>query len=125
MILKGILIIFFTSFSLMTNHKRSCSNYIHQYTERPNLEVSILSPSGHFEIHYDKTGSNAATDSYANEVANFADEVRYIIVNEMEYLPELNDEDGIYDIYIEDLGAYKYGYHVPDINFDLSLSSHI
>ena len=125
MILKGILIILFTSFSLMTNHKRSCSNYIHQHRGRPDLEVSILSPSEHFKIHYDKTGDNAATDSYANEVANFADEVRYIIVNEMEYLSELNDEDGIYDIYIQDLGAYNYGYHVPDINLDLSSSSHI
>ena len=119
MILKGILIILLMSFSLMNTHTRSCSNYVHQHRGRPNLDISILSPSEHFKIHYDTSGENEATDIYANEVAAFADQVRNIIVNNMGFLPELNDEDGVYDIYIQDLGAYNYGYHVPDIPDDL------
>jgi len=93
----------------MTTHKRTCSNYEHQNRGRPNLDTSILSPLEYFEIHYDKTGEHAATDSYANEVAEFADHVRDIIVNDLGFLSELDDQSGdpdIYDIYIQDLGAY-------------------
>ena len=128
MILRVVLIVLFTSFSLMTTHKRSCSKYEHQHRGRPNLDTSILSPSQHFKIYYDKTGEHAATDSYANDVAEFADQVRDVIVNDLGFLSELDDQYGdpdIYDIYIQDLGAYNYGYHIPDINLDLSSSSYI
>ena len=109
MILRVVSIILFISFIYTAPHKRSCSNYSSQYKGRPNLDISILSPSGHFQIHYDKTGEHAATDSYANEAAIAADQTRNIIINDMGFLSEINDDDGIYDIYIEDLGPFFYG----------------
>ena len=128
MISRVVLIISFASFALMATHKRSCSNYEYQHRGRPNSGTSIISPSGHFKIHYDTSGQHAATDSYANEVAAFIDYARDTIVNELGFLSELDDQDEqpeIYDIFIQDLGPYQYGFTVPDVNLNGALSSHI
>ncbi len=42
-------------------------NVLERY-DRPNKETFAISPSGHFYIHYDTTGSSAVTPDYVDEV---------------------------------------------------------
>jgi hypothetical protein len=93
------------------------------------MDTYAISPSNNFFIHYDTDGFNAPdlTDQYGmnsndsnnvpdyiDEVALIADQVRDILINQMNFLPEPNDEDGIYDIYIKNKSNYNYGINFPD-----------
>ena len=46
---------------------------------------------------------------YIEEVGIIADESRNVLVNIMGYNAEPQDNDGFYDIYVEDLGYLYYG----------------
>ena len=87
------------------NDSRSCG-------ERPNLEYSIQSPSGHFVIHYDMYYDDI--NQYAYSVGVAADSSRYIMVDMMGFRSEIDDNDGLYDIYIEQLGNGSYGWNCLD-----------
>ena len=125
LLLFSLLSIIFTD----DNFHRSCALTSDQYRSRPSLDTYAISPSNHFFIHYDLEGFNApdlidqyGMDSnapnnipdYIDEVALIADQVRDILVNQMNFLSETDDEDGIYDIYIKNKGSYNYGINFPD-----------
>tara|TARA_Y100000590_G_C15730479_1_gene1016838 strand:- start:2071 stop:3525 length:1455 start_codon:yes stop_codon:yes gene_type:complete len=116
MFLKVVLIIIFIFNISNAALQKNCFHYEHQNRARPNLDTSILSSSGKFRIHYDESGINAPSNpSYINEVSNMIDQVRNIIIDDMGFLSEIPDEDGVYDIYIQDLGEMNYGFFIPDI----------
>ena len=119
MLTKVVLKIIFICFIFTATHQRDCFNHT-QNRGRPNLDTSILSPSGYFQIHYDLIGDNAPVNSeYIDEVAEMIDSIKSIIIDDMGFLPPINDGDGIYDIYIQDLGEKQYGFCLPDIpDFD-------
>ena len=85
--------------------KANLSDYLY----RPNLPNSIISESGTFKIHYTTTGYDAATDSFATEVAQAFDYSYQIEVTQLGY-PAPPSDNGIdgpeYDIYIQSLSAY-------------------
>jgi len=81
--------------------------------QRPSNQRSYTSPTGHFMIHYDLTGSDAVDTSdsngdgipdYVELVAESFDHARDREVNELGYLPPPDDGDGVYDIHIQQLG---------------------
>jgi len=93
-------------------------------TMRPDKDTLAISPSGHFYIHFDTTGSAAPdlTDSDANGIPDYVDEVgiiadsaRHVLVNIMEWEEEPFDGEGGYDIYIMSYAAGVYGYNYKDI----------
>ncbi len=92
-------------------------------TTRPEKDTLAISPSGHFYIHFDITGSAAPdlTDSDSNGVPDYIDEVgiiadsaHHVLVNIMEWTEEPSDGEGGYDIYIMSYAAGVYGYNYKD-----------
>ena len=97
---------------------------------RPSMDTFMVSQSGKFHIHYDVSGldSPILDDSnlngfpdYIEEVGIVADYVDSILVDVMNFLPVNSDDDGVYDIYVEDLGLGYYGVNNLDFN---SLGEH-
>ena len=113
-------------FSNVHNNHRcnfSDSSFFHIVRSRPDLDTSILSPTGHFKIHYDTIGVDAPVmddtndnniPDYIEEVGIIADSSRKVIVDIMGFYSEPDDDDGIYDIYIEDRGSGSYGFNAID-----------
>ena len=87
------------------DNNRSCG-------QRPVLDYSILSASEKFVIHYNYYYDGI--EDYANSVALSADSSRKVIVDIMNFRPEIPDEDNIYDIYIKELPNGSYGWNCPD-----------
>ena len=87
------------------DNNRSCG-------QRPVSDYVILSPSEKFMIHYNNYYNGI--EAYANSVALSADSSRKVIVDMMNFRPEVPDEDSIYDIYIEELPNGSYGWNCPD-----------
>ena len=90
---------------LTLGDNRSCG-------QRPILDNNIISPSGSFMIHYDNYYDGI--DDYAYSVAIAADSSRKVIVEIMNFRSEVQDDDGLYDIYIEQLPNGSYGWNCPD-----------
>jgi len=91
---------------------------------RPEKDTFALSPTGHFMIHYDIEGVAApeSTDvdengvpDYIDEVGIIADSTRNVLVNVMGYRPEVDDSDGIYDIYVRSFGTNYYGSNMHEV----------
>ena len=110
------------TFCNVESHRCNFANHLAFQVSRtrPNLDTSIISSTGHFKIHYDTTGIDAPImidddnnniPDYVQEVAIIADSSRKVIVDIMGFNPEPNDDDGIYDIYIEDRGVGSYGFN--------------
>jgi len=109
---------------------RGCMNEHNSrsYGVRPTLSETYLSPSEHFLIHYDNSDSNEAPiqedlnpqngiPDYVEEVGLIADLTRTILIDSMGFRPEIDDEDGKYDIYIVNLGSgfnFAYGWNYID-----------
>jgi len=92
-------------------------------SHRPEKTAFTLSPSGHFMIHYDIEGdaSPDLTDfdengvpDYIDEVGIIADSTRKVLTEVMGFRTEVDDSDGIYDIYIMALGTNYYGVNVHE-----------
>jgi hypothetical protein len=92
--------------------------------QRPEKDTSIVSPSGFFRIHYDRTGNEApnynptlTADENAMQVALAADSAYNFEVNFLGYPPPPSDNgeggDGLYDIYITTAGGF-YGFTQPE-----------
>jgi hypothetical protein len=82
---------------------------------RPDdLPLSLISPAGHFKIHYTDIGYNAAADTFIAQAAAAYDYSYDLLVNQLHFDPPPNDTvDGPeYDIYIYNLGDY--GMTTPD-----------
>ena len=101
-----------------THITRSGDRDIPQFDESL-LDESIVSPHGHFRIHFTRTGENAVvnagvegTPSFVQEAALAADSAYTVIVNKLGFLPPLPD-DGIdgdeLDLYIRDWNGSFYG----------------
>ena len=93
-------------------------------SSRPEKDTLAISPSGHFYIHYDTTGTAAPdlTDSDSNGVPDYIDEVgiiadsaHHVLVDIMEWEEEPFDGEGGYDIYIMSYAAGVYGFNYKDI----------
>tara|TARA_B100000676_G_scaffold311630_1_gene382221 strand:+ start:1286 stop:2791 length:1506 start_codon:yes stop_codon:yes gene_type:complete len=84
------------------DNNRSCA-------QRPNLENTLISPSGNFLIHYDNTYEGIA--EYAYQVSIAADSSQKVIVDLMNFRNHVQDSDDVYDIYIKDLCDGCYGYN--------------
>ncbi len=105
-------------FSFLFSHdKMRCPIEITR-DERPVLEDSYESPTGHFLIHYDISTENSPSlldlnqnniPDYIEQVAMAADSSRYVLTEQMGFIQETNDEDGIYDIYVLDLSTNLWG----------------
>lgn len=98
---------------------------------RPTTDTFSPSPSGHFYIHYDTTGTDAPqlTDidldgvpDYIEEVGLIADSSRYFLTEILGYNAEVPDTDFIYDIYVSDRGPGSYGVTTPE---DMNGASYI
>ena len=92
-------------------------------SSRPEKDTFAISPSGHFFVHYDITGSAAPdlTDNdgngvpdYVDEVGIIADSAHHVLVDIMEWEEEPFDGEGGYDIFIESYASGVYGYNTPD-----------
>ena len=83
---------------------------------RPDLDFSMDSPSGHFLIHYINYYANI--EDYAAQVGLAADFSREFIIETLGFKEEIPDDDGIYDIYIMQLGYGEYGFNTPIENED-------
>ena len=91
-----------------------------QQNPRPSLNESVLSPSGHFRIHYTRSGTHAVsvTDADGNGIPDYVDEAARafdgawdVQINQMGYTPPPSDGDGVYDVYILNLSAQSvYGF---------------
>lgn len=86
---------------------------IAQQTARPVTDTSIVTPSGKFRIHFNKTGIHAPKYDL-NELALAADSAYNYEVNILKYPPPPADfgqgGDDKYDIYIQNLSGGYYGY---------------
>ena len=95
---------------------------------RPQLQTSIISPSGFFRIHYDQSGSNRpsyvtglTTEQNVAQVAEALDSVFSFEIAYLGYLSPPGDNgaggDDKYDVYIQDQGfgsGVIYGYTQPE-----------
>ena len=80
---------------------------LYKILQRPDLPLSIVSPSGYFRIHY----TNSGTDAIKYDINLFAlalDSSYNFEVNYLGYLPPPSDgsagEDDKYDVYVRNLG---------------------
>ncbi|HPG40926.1 MAG TPA: FlgD immunoglobulin-like domain containing protein [bacterium] len=81
------------------------------YFNRPSfdrLELSLVSPSGLFKIHFTQNGPDAATDEFINNVALSFDYSYNYEVNILGFMPPPVDdpENPEYDIYVYNFGDY-------------------
>ena len=123
-IFKFILLLFFIN---LGHSSGKCSLNNVESRSRPSTDTYALSPSGHFRIHYDLDGSNAPDISdlnnnnipdYIDEVGLIADSSRYVLVDIMNFMPEIPDSDEFYDIYVQDRPSGYYGVNFQDDNID-------
>jgi len=119
--------------SLVNEVKLNISNYspekrmvIQSILQRPSTDTSIVTPSGKFRIHYDKTGSNAPAYD-VNQLAIAADSSYNYEVNILGYPPPPPDSgdggDNRYDIYIQYLGDGNYAYTESDLQITPNTST--
>ena len=82
--------------------------------QRPAMTDSLESPGGHFRVHYDTRGRHAVSPADANrnrvpdyveEVAATFDAVWALQVRNLGYRDPLDDGDGLFDVYIQQLGT--------------------
>ena len=97
---------------LSTEHQR-----LKLVQRRPSTQHSLLTPSGHFRVHYDTEGSDAVdpTDDDANGIPDYIDLAATVLdstweleVEQLGYNPPPSD-NGLgggeeYDVYVIDLG---------------------
>ena len=94
---------------------------------RTDVQHNILSPSGHFRVHYDTEGRHAVapTDDDANGIPDYIDltvavldSVWVLEVEQLGYNPPPSDKglgDGDeYDVYVIDIGGSYYGFAYPE-----------
>jgi hypothetical protein len=90
---------------------------IQSILQRPSTDTSIVTPSGKFRIHYNKTGDQAPAYD-VNLLAIAADSSYNYEINILDYPPPPPDSgdggDNRYDIYIQYLGDGQYAWTESD-----------
>ena len=91
--------------------------------ERLAMQRTMISPGGHFKIHYNVTGNDAVSpvdvdlngiSDYVDEVAATFESIYDLQIRQMGYKEPVPDSDGLYDIYIRELGQHRvYGLNYP------------
>ena len=98
---------------------------------RQEMDTSIVSPDGHFRVHYDRTGFNRVPlfDGNRNGVPDFIDSTAYyldeawrVLVDECKWIPPPPDDvkpgvggiDGLIDAYMLEQDGEMYGLAFPD-----------
>ena len=128
MYLFSLLIIISCTFA--NNHYTKCDfsdeiNHSNATRSRPDTDTYAPSPNNIFYIHYDLSGGDAPSqnDINSNGIPDYIDEVGIaaehsldIITNQLGFETFIPDDDGIYDIYIEDRGPGSYGVNYLDID---------
>lgn len=81
---------------------------------RPALDSSVVSPKGHFRIHFSKPGTQDAPKYSPTDLALIADSVYDYEIGSLGFPPPPTDSleggDGLYDIYMENLNYTSYGW---------------
>lgn len=97
--------------------KPSQRQILNTLLDRPSLDTSIVSPAGHFRVHFDTDGLNAP-DYFSNEdhiqsayaIAEVFDSVYQFEINTLGYPSPPPDKgrggDDLFDVYILNLGNY-------------------
>ena len=105
---------------------------------RPSTQHSLLTPSGHFRVHYDTAGSDAVdlADDDANGIPDYIDLAATVLdsiwvleVEQLGYNPPPSD-NGLgggdeYDVYVVELGGRVYGWAYPGIPSATTTYSHL
>ena len=96
--------------------------------DRPDAQHNLLSPSGHFRVHYDTAGVNAVSrkDADANGIPDYIDRTLSILdstwvleIEQLGYNPPPSDNGlgggGEYDVHVVELGVGRsyYGFAYP------------
>lgn len=87
---------------------------------RPQLPLSIVSPQGHFRIHYASSGADAATADFINETTLAFENAWRVEVEELGFNPppgDYNTDGPEYDIFVHqcsDYGATMPEFQVPE-----------
>ena len=138
--MKLFLIILLLQILYPENIHRNCLNNTGSRSHgqrHDDLSEVYLSPSEHFMIHYDASGTDApiSGDLNSNNIPDYveragiiADSTRQILTEVMGFREEVDDDDGKYDIYILDLGgglSGVYGYNYIDHTDEITGSSWI
>ncbi|MFC2133548.1 MXAN_6640 family putative metalloprotease [Bacteroidota bacterium] len=107
-------------FALVNELKRNLNYFsgkqrimLNSLLSRPVTETSIVTPGGHFRIHYDTSGPHAPVYDI-NELAASFDTVYNFEIEQLGYPPPPSDDnrggDELYDVYIQSLSRGFYGY---------------
>jgi hypothetical protein len=101
--------------------------------ERESRQKFLVTPQGHFRIHYDISGSNAVTtrDDNANGIPDYIDSTSFYLeyawrveIEELGYTPPT--DKGIQgpevDVLVSGLDTYTYGYAYPEFENEISSS---
>ncbi|MDZ7413131.1 MAG: hypothetical protein ONB15_06300 [candidate division KSB1 bacterium] len=84
------------------------------YVSRPTLPQSLVSPTGHFKIHYTTSpGADQTTEEFAHEAAVAFDKAWQVEVDELGYPPPPPDfgiDGPEYDVYIQNISDYGWTY---------------
>jgi len=123
-----LLLVFFLSFIFCDSKITKCglfSEYQNRDWDdwRPVLSDSILSSDDYFMIHFDRIGIDAVseTDSDGDGTPDYVEAVEEAAMHSkdlllaMGYLPAIEDNNDIYDIYILEMQSGYYGVNVPDL----------
>lgn len=104
-------------------------------TERPSNQQAHLSPSGRFLVHYDTHGSDAVrlddvdltgVPDFVEETALAFDDAWTLQIDKLGYAAPPLDADGIYDVYLSDIGAHAfYGLTWAEDIFETQATSYI
>ena len=96
--------------------------------DRPDAQHNLLSPSGHFRVHYDTAGVNAVSskDADANGIPDYIDRTLSVLdstwvleIEQLGYNPPPSDNGlgggGEYDVHVVELGVGRsyYGFAYP------------
>jgi len=95
--------------SLMASADDAEKQLLQQALSRPELPLSLVSPSGRFRIHYSDTGIDAATIDFVRETAQAFDTAYHVEVETLGFNPppaDLNVDGPEFDVYIKQYGEY-------------------
>jgi len=123
----------FNLFINRDNFSKEYAQIVTRLRSRPVLQTWLNSPSGHFRIHYDTSGSNVVFQTlvdtiplggdgvpdYVNKVCQIVDSVWSFTVDHLGFPTPVSDGtngggNDLVDIYIANIAPYIYGWTEPE-----------